>query len=126
MHAGVDVRETVGGRNAMPDWNVRRVVTIAAGLLLAASVGGTDRRDADEARAEAPAVIVLAAAPAHCCFTNPRYVGTCDVAPAADETCAAILSYLNNPQSQGRTYCGSTSIRGDWKAASCETKPSGD
>ena len=106
--------------------NVRRAVTVAAGVLLAASVGGSERRDGPKARAGAMAVVVLADAPAHCCFTNPRYVGTCDVQPATDETCASILDYLNNPQSQGKTYCGNTSVRGDWKAASCETKPSGD
>jgi len=86
--------------------NLRRSGLVAASLLLAASTGGTG-------------------APEPCCFTNPRYVGTCEVAPGADETCASIRAYLNNPQSQGRTYCGNTSIRGDWKAASCEAKPSG-
>jgi hypothetical protein len=87
----------------MDHWNVRRVGLVAAGLVLAASTGGTG-------------------APARCCFTNPRYVGTCEVAPGADETCDSILAYLNNPQSQGRTYCGNTSIRGDWQPASCEAK----
>jgi hypothetical protein len=58
----------------------------------------------------------------HCCFTNPRYVGTCEVEPSPDETCAAILEYLNNPQSQGKAYCGSTSIRGGWKSVPCEPK----
>ena len=110
----------------MPTRNVRRVVALVVGVLMVASLGETARRGAPNDQPARAAATVLAAAPAHCCFTNPRYVGTCDVAPAADETCAAILSYLNNPQSQGKTYCGSTSIRGDWKAASCETKPSGD
>jgi len=58
----------------------------------------------------------------HCCFTNPRYVGTCEVEPSKDETCASVLEYLNNPQSQGKAYCGSTSIRGGWKSALCEPK----
>jgi curli biogenesis system outer membrane secretion channel CsgG len=56
----------------------------------------------------------------HCCYTNPRYVGTCDVEPAKDETCASILEYLNNPQSQGKSYCGSTNVRGGWKQTPCE------
>ena len=56
----------------------------------------------------------------HCCFVHPRYVGTCEVDPAKDETCASILEYLNNPMSQGKTYCNSTNIRGGWKTAPCE------
>jgi hypothetical protein len=90
----------------MESWNVRRVGFVAAGFLLAASTAGTG-------------------SPARCCFTNPHYVGTCEVVPSSGETCTSILAYLNNPQSQGKTYCGNTSIRGDWKAASCEAKPSG-
>jgi hypothetical protein len=58
----------------------------------------------------------------HCCFTNPRYVGTCEVDPSQDETCASILGYLNNPQSQGKNYCGSTNVRGGWKQVPCEPK----
>jgi len=56
----------------------------------------------------------------HCCFTNARYVGTCEVEPDKDETCASILEYLNNPQSQGKSYCNRTNIRGDWKLVPCE------
>lgn len=56
----------------------------------------------------------------HCCFTNPRYVGTCEVEPGEGETCASILKYLNNPQSQGKTYCNSTNVRGGWKQVPCE------
>ena len=111
----------------MPVRNVRRLAALGAGVLLVASLGGTARPDAPNAQAGArAAAVVLADAPAHCCFTNPRYVGTCDVQPSADETCGSILEYLNNPQSQGKAYCGSTSIRGDWKTAACEAKPSGD
>ena len=58
----------------------------------------------------------------HCCFTNPRYVGTCEVEPSKDETCAVVLEYLNNPQSQGKAYCGNTSIRGGWQQVPCEPK----
>lgn len=90
----------------MDRWSVRRVGLLAAGLLLAASTGGSG-------------------SPARCCFTHPRYVGTCEVEPGADETCQSILAYLNNPQSQGKTYCGNTGIRGDWKATACEARPSG-
>lgn len=59
-------------------------------------------------------------AKAACCFTNPQYTGVCSVEPGEDETCATILDYLNNPQSQGKSYCGNTSIRGGWKQADCE------
>ena len=57
-----------------------------------------------------------------CCFANPRYVGTCEVEPAKDETCASILEYLNNLQSTGKSYCNSTAIRGGWKVVPCEPK----
>ena len=59
------------------------------------------------------------AAPPPCCFTNPRFSGVCTVQPAAGETCASVLAYLNDPQSQGKTYCASTSIRGGWKPRKC-------
>jgi hypothetical protein len=49
-------------------------------------------------------------------------VGTCEVSPANDETCSSILEYLNNPQSQGKAYCGNTNVRGGWKAVPCEPK----
>jgi hypothetical protein len=62
----------------------------------------------------------------HCCFTNARYVGTCEVEPSKDETCATILQYLNNPQSQGKTYCNATSVRGGWKQVPCQPKDAGD
>jgi hypothetical protein len=45
------------------------------------------------------------------------------VEPAQDETCAQILGYLNSPMSQGKSYCGSTAIRGGWQSAACESKP---
>jgi hypothetical protein len=107
----------------MPARKVRTAVALVAGVLLVGSLGST-RRGASEAP---PAgATVRADAPAHCCFENPRYVGQCDVAPGADETCAAILEYLNDPQSQGKAYCGSTSLRGDWKAAACKAKATDD
>ena len=49
-------------------------------------------------------------------------MGTCEVEPAKDETCATILEYLNNPQSQGKSYCGNTTIRGGWQQVPCEPK----
>ena len=60
--------------------------------------------------------------PAKCCFTNPGYAGTCEVEPAKDETCGAILGYLNNPMSQGKGYCGNTTHRGGWQSVVCEPK----
>ena len=60
------------------------------------------------------------AAPRPCCFTNPRYSGVCAVQPGEGESCQSILDYLNNPQSQGKTYCGNTNVRGGWKRVACE------
>lgn len=99
-------------------------VTVVAGLLLASSSGGLGRSASRPLFGFAPASAFAAAA--HCCFTNPRFVGTCDVEPSSDETCSSILAYLNNPQSQGKTYCGSTSIRGDWKSVACQPQTAGD
>lgn len=56
-----------------------------------------------------------------CCFENPRYSGTCEVTPGEDESCGSILSYLNNPNSMGKGYCGNTNIRGGWSQVACET-----
>ena len=100
----------------MAERNPGRAAALLAGILFLVPMQGTAGRD--EPRASASS----AAPPAHCCFTNPRYVGTCDVEPASDETCATILEYLNNPQSQGKTYCGSTTIRGAWTAVACPPK----
>lgn len=61
-----------------------------------------------------------AAAKKACCFTNPAYTGTCKVEPGEDETCASILSYLNNPMAQGKSYCGGTEVRQGWTEVSCE------
>ena len=73
----------------------------------------------------APAVDAQAPPP-HCCFTNPQYAGTCEVVPSKDDTCASILGYLNNPQSQGKAYCGNTIVRGGWQEVSCEPKATQD
>ena len=57
-----------------------------------------------------------------CCCTNPAYAGTCEVVPAKDETCGQILDYLNKPNSQGKSYCNGTTIRGGWRRVGCESK----
>lgn len=54
-----------------------------------------------------------------CCYTNPSYTGVCQVQPAEDETCASILTYLNNPMAVGKTYCNNTNIRGGWAQVAC-------
>lgn len=59
---------------------------------------------------------------ADCCFTNPRYTGQCRVTPGDGEKCADILSYLNNQNSVGKSYCGNTTIRGGWASVTCEEK----
>lgn len=58
-----------------------------------------------------------------CCYTNSQgYQGVCVVTPGEGETCESILAYLNNPQSAGKTYCGSTKVRGGWKQVPCDEK----
>jgi hypothetical protein len=58
---------------------------------------------------------------APCCFENPRFSGTCEVVPGEGESCGSILSYLNNPNSVGKDYCGNTTIRGGWNQVECES-----
>jgi hypothetical protein len=58
-----------------------------------------------------------------CCFKNSAYVGVCTVQPAEKESCASILAYLNDPQSQGKDYCGNTTIRGGWTQVDCPKTP---
>jgi hypothetical protein len=70
-----------------------------------------------------PAAAVDDPKQAPCCFTNPRYSGVCSVAPAADESCGQILEFLNSPQSQGKSYCGNTNVRGGWSSQKCEPEP---
>ena len=72
--------------------------------------------------ASAPVAPTQDPPPPKCCFTNPRYAGTCVVQPAKDESCGQILAYLNNPMSQGKSYCGNTTIRGGWQSVACEAK----
>lgn len=77
-------------------------------------------------KAEAPPQDAAAPAqephPPKCCFANPGFAGTCEVEPAKEETCSSILGYLNNPMSQGKAYCGNTTIRGGWQSVVCEPK----
>jgi hypothetical protein len=61
-----------------------------------------------------------AAAGDKCCFTNPRYTGVCVVTLSEEETCSGVLSYLNNPNSVGKPYCGGTTIRGGWAQVECK------
>jgi hypothetical protein len=75
-----------------------------------------------EARPSPDPALAQEEPPPTCCFTNRNYAGTCEVRPAKDETCGQILDYLNNPLSQGKTYCSSTSVRGGWDMVSCDTK----
>jgi hypothetical protein len=92
-----------------------RYATCGAALLLLLGASASFAPGARTARASDEA-------PAKCCFTNPGYAGTCEVVPGPDETCASILAYLNNPMSQGKGYCGNTTIRGGWAEASCDAK----
>jgi hypothetical protein len=62
---------------------------------------------------------------ADCCFSNRAFSGVCVVQPEGEETCATILAYLNNPQSQGKDYCGKTTIRGGWQQTACEAPQAG-
>lgn len=108
----------------MSDPRSRLVAAAGAALLLAAAAAPAPRP------ADAPPLACAAATAddprPHCCFENPRYVGTCEVDPGTEETCASILEYLNNPQSQGKAYCGNTNIRGGWRPVPCEPKMKSD
>lgn len=102
---------------------LRAVVAIfgLAVLAAAAAVPGA-AGSPDEARAALLARAQQPRPPEKCCFTNPAYSGTCEVAPGKDETCASILDYLNNPMSQGKGYCSNTTIRSGWKTAACNSQ----
>jgi hypothetical protein len=88
----------------------KRILACAAVLALAGGGGGSAARAADPKRPS-------------CCYTNARYSGICSVDPGEGESCATILGYLNNPSSQGKSYCGNTSIRGGWEPKACEVPP---
>ncbi len=91
-------------------------------LLLLASMAPTAPAPAAAAPGGAFAPVAQDPPPTKCCFTNPGFAGTCEVEPAKDETCASILGYLNNPMSQGKGYCGNTTIRSGWQSVVCEPK----
>jgi hypothetical protein len=97
----------------------RTLRLVAAALLLAATAPTLPSLAAAALASGAPVVAQDPPPPAKCCFTNPRYSGTCEVEPAKDESCGTILGYLNNPMSQGKSYCGNTAIRGGWQSVSC-------
>jgi ketosteroid isomerase-like protein len=54
-----------------------------------------------------------------CCFNNFRFGGTCQVKPRQGQYCENILSYLNNFNSMGESYCMTTNIRGGWTQVDC-------
>jgi hypothetical protein len=61
-----------------------------------------------------------------CCVANPRFAGVCKVALADDETCADVLAYLNSATSVGKTYCGTTPVRGGWREVECQPEEGED
>jgi hypothetical protein len=67
------------------------------------------------------APILVAGSAEPCCFANDHYEGICKMIPGKGETCQSILAYLNNPMSAGKSYCGSTSVRGGWVRVDCKT-----
>ena len=83
---------------------------------------GRGRRARRIAAVVGAAVLFMGAGAARkpCCFTNPQYSGICAVEPGEGESCQSILDYLNNPQSQGKAYCGNTNVRGGWKLTACQ------
>ena len=93
---------------AMRNWIVGCAAVLAsAGVghgLLAPAAGSTD---------------------APCCYVNTQYAGVCSVVPAQGETCVSILAYLNNPRSQGKSYCRSTSVRAGWQRRKCSVPTAG-
>lgn len=105
----------------MPNPRSRVALALGAGFLVAAALEPAPRPPLLSPLACAAQAADKDPRP-HCCFTNARYVGTCEVEPAKDQTCASILDYLNNPQSQGKSYCSYTSIRGGWQQVPCEPK----
>lgn len=55
-----------------------------------------------------------------CCVNNFRFAGTCEVTIGSGESCADVMSYLNNLQSVGKAYCGGTTVRGGWTTVRCQ------
>jgi hypothetical protein len=90
-------------RRAMHGTRRLAVIWLAPAVALALSSGASPTADA----------------PRQCCFTNERFAGVCEVVPEPNVTCADILAYLNNPNATGKTYCGTTDIRGGWMPVEC-------
>ncbi len=88
----------MGSRRSLKLWKLLRVAPVAVVLLAGLA-----------AEAEAK----------QCCFTNPGFTGTCQVAITKGEQCSAVLDYLNTPNSTGRSYCNNTEIRGGWSGVAC-------
>ncbi len=106
---------------------VNAVAGTVAALALVLGAFAPDRQaEAAPVAACATATTTEEKPPVRCCFTNPSYAGVCQVQPAKDETCASILSYLNNPMSAGKAYCNSTPIRGGWRQVACAKKTTAD
>lgn len=62
-----------------------------------------------------------------CCFEHDGYQGTCVVQPGDGETCESILEYLNTPSTVGKSYCGGSQLRGNWRAVPCpQPRPTSD
>ena len=97
-------------------------LTRAFAILLLATATTPGATDSLGAARAALALRAQDPPPTKCCFTNPGFAGTCEAEPTKDESCASILGYLNNPMSQGKAYCGNTTIRGGWKSVACEPK----
>jgi len=89
----------------------RAMVVLAVASALAA-VGATAAPSARPAAADGDAPF--------CCVATPRFAGICKVTLAEDETCDDVLAYLNNAASVGKTYCGTTPIRGGWTEVECQ------
>jgi hypothetical protein len=108
-------------------WGLRKRILNVTGDLGAAREVEMNGRRRLAAVSLAPAVALALAsgagqsaeAPRRCCFANERYAGVCEVVPEQDATCADILAYLNNPNATGKTYCGTTDIRGGWVQVCC-------
>jgi hypothetical protein len=104
---------------------MRRLVgygAVALAVLLSTVVVAAPSPSAAGAASVAALAPAAETAPTSCCFTHRSYTGTCVVQPGEGESCSSILDYLNNPMSQGKTYCNSSSLRGGWSSVSCEGK----
>jgi len=99
-------------------WTLRAVVVV----LLFTAVQNAPVTHAPRFVASAVALRADDKPPASCCFSNPGYSGICEVQPTKDESCGTILGYLNNSMSQGKSYCGNTTLRGGWKQVVCGKK----